>query len=94
MSCKRQTQSHPKSRACEYHSTGNFRRGKILSKDQIKAIIESLRTFIPGFISIEGEKIGIQGTPDKILSVVSSQISNNVPSELQEMYLQAFTSTE
>ena len=66
--------------------------GKTLSKDKIKATIESLRTFIPGFISIEGEKIGIQGTPDKILSVVKSQISNNVPNDLQEMYLQAFTS--
>ncbi len=34
---------------------------KALSKDQIKATIESLKVFIPGFISIEGEKIGIQG---------------------------------
>ena len=65
---------------------------KTLSKDQIKAIVESLKTFIPGFISIEGELIGIQGTPEKILSVVSSQISNSVPSDLQEMYIQAFTS--
>ena len=61
-----------------------------LSKEKILGILESLKTFIPGFITIEGEKVGVQGTPQKIVSVIASQINSNVPSELQEMYLTAF----
>lgn len=67
---------------------------KRLSKDKIKDIVESLRTFIPGFISIEGETIGIQGKPEKIMTVVSSKISSSVPSELQEIYINAFASVK
>ena len=66
-------------------------KGVNLSKDRIRAMIESLETFIPGFISLEGEQIGIQGTPDKIFSVVSAQINASVPGELQEIYLEAFS---
>lgn len=66
--------------------------GKKLSKEKIKKLVESLKTFVPGFISIEGEKIGIQGTPDKIMNVVSTQITNSVPNELQQTYLNAFAS--
>ena len=61
------------------------------SKEEIRAIIESLQTFIPGFISIEGEKVGIQGTPEKIVSVISSVVSESIPSDLREMYLEALT---
>jgi len=61
-----------------------------LSKAELKSLIESLKVFVPGFISIEGEKIGIQGRPDKVLEVVNSAI-NSVPNELQQMYLEAFS---
>ncbi|MCK4826840.1 ATP-binding protein [bacterium] len=61
-----------------------------LSKAELKSLIESLKVFVPGFISIEGEKIGIQGRPDKVLEVVNSAI-NSVPNELQQMYLKAFS---
>ncbi len=59
------------------------------SKTELKSLIESLKVFVPGFISIEGEKIGIQDRPDKVLEVVNSAI-NIVPNELQQMYLEAF----
>ena len=61
-----------------------------LSKDEIRKTVESLRTFLPGFISVEGEKVGIQGTPEKILDVISTQIVTSVPVEWQQIYLEAF----
>jgi len=66
--------------------------GQNISKAKIQSILESLRVFVPGFISVEGEKIGIQGTPDKIMSVVNSAI-NDVPNELQQLYLDAFSAS-
>ncbi len=63
---------------------------QIVSKQKIQAILESLKQFVPGFISVEGERIGLQGKPDKIMSVVYSTI-NDVPNELQQYYLDAFS---
>ncbi len=60
-----------------------------ISKDKIRSIIESLKVFVPGFVSAEGERVGIQGTPEKIMNVIASQI-NDVPNELQKLYLDAF----
>jgi len=62
-----------------------------LSKEKIKSIIQSLKTFVPGFISIDDEKVGINGTPEKIMEVISIKISG-VPSEMNQVYLDAFTS--
>ena len=66
--------------------------GQNISKAKIQSILESLRVFVPGFISVEGEKIGIHGSPDKIMSVVNSAI-NDVPNELQQLYLDAFSAS-
>ena len=63
---------------------------KNFSKAELKSLIESLKVFVPGFISIEGEKIGIQSRPYKVLEVINSTI-NSVPNELQQMYLEAFS---
>lgn len=60
-----------------------------MSKSDLKKLLESLKVFVPGFISIEGERISIQGRPDKILEVVNLAV-NSVPNELQKMYLEAF----
>ncbi len=60
-----------------------------LSRQELISLVESLKVFVPGFISIEGDKVGIQGRPDKVLEVINSAI-NSVPNELQQMYLEAF----
>ncbi|MCK4607767.1 MAG: hypothetical protein KAU35_10765 [candidate division Zixibacteria bacterium] len=62
-----------------------------LSKAQIESLIKSLQVFIPGFISIEGERLGIQARPDKVLDVINGAI-NNVPNNFQKMFLEAFSS--
>ncbi len=61
-----------------------------LSKSDIRSILESLQVFVPGFISIEGEKVGIKARPDRVQDVISSTI-NNIPSNIQKMYLKAFS---
>lgn len=63
---------------------------KQVSKIDLKSLIESLKVFVPGFISVEGDKVGIQGHPDKILEVIHSAIVN-VPNDLQGLYLTAFS---
>ncbi len=65
--------------------------GEGLSKEKIKDILASLNTFVPGFISIEGDVVGIQGQPEKVMAVISNQISSSVPNELQQIYFDAFS---
>lgn len=60
------------------------------SKADLERLVGSLKVFLPGYISIEGEKVGIQGHPDKIMVAINQAI-NSVPNELQQMYLKAFS---
>ncbi len=67
--------------------------GLELSKAGIASLIQSLQVFVPGFISKEGERVGIKARPDKVLDGINAFISN-VPNEFQQMYLQAFSSAQ
>jgi hypothetical protein len=62
---------------------------KPISKTELLSWIASLKVLIPGFISLEGEKVGVQGRPDVLMKAVHSAIQN-VPNELQQKYLSAF----
>jgi len=64
-----------------------------LSKRDITSLIQSLKVFIPGFISIEGERVGIQARPDRVIEVINGSISN-VPNNFQKMFLEAFSSVK
>ena len=68
----------------------NEKVGSPLSKPDLKALIESLRVLVPGFISIDGERVGIQACPAKVLEVISGAI-NRVPDAFQQLYLDAFS---
>lgn len=61
-----------------------------LSIKELESLIESLKTFIPGFIDKDGNVVGIQGHPDKILERIYSAI-NIIPHDLQQMYLSFFS---
>ena len=61
-----------------------------VSKNQIIDIMNSLKTFVPGFVSVNGDILGIQGTPKKIMEVVQKRI-NDLPNEIQRQYLDIFT---
>jgi hypothetical protein len=67
----------------------NEKVGRNIAKEDIKQMVKSLQTFIPGFLSIEGEKVGVQGTPEIILDKIHNT-TNNVPLEMQKLYIDAF----
>jgi hypothetical protein len=64
--------------------------GKI-SSQELKSLIESLRVFIPALISLEGDKVGIQGRPDKLMEVIHANIGE-IDYGFRELYLSAFSS--
>ena len=64
---------------------------KDYSKKELSSLINSLKVFLPGYVSIEGEKVGVQGRPDKVMEAINKAI-NCIPNELQQMYLNAFSS--
>jgi len=57
----------------------------------LEDLVGSLKFFLPGYISVEGKKVGIQGHPEKVMGAINQAI-NSVPNELQQMYLKAFSS--
>lgn len=67
----------------------NEKTGSPLSRPELKSLIESLRVLVPGFISIDGERIGIQARPAKVLEVINGAI-NRVPTAFHQLYLDAF----
>lgn len=69
----------------------NEKMSQTYSKADLESLIQSLKVFLPGYVSIEDEKVGIQGHPDKVMTAINQAI-NSVPNELQQMYLNAFSS--
>ncbi len=65
--------------------------GTTISKLDLKALIESLRGLAPGFVTVDGERIGVQARPEKVIEVINGAI-NRVPNEFQNLYLEAFAS--
>jgi hypothetical protein len=62
-----------------------------ISKSELHTIITSLKSFIPGFISIDdSDHVGIQGRPDKVFAVITETI-NKIPGNMQQIYLEAFS---
>jgi hypothetical protein len=70
----------------------NEKTKKNYSKADIEKLISSLKYFLPGYVSLDSETVGIQGRPDKIMEAINKAI-NCIPNELQQMYLDAFSSS-
>jgi hypothetical protein len=62
---------------------------KPMSRAELLSLIGSLEVLIPGFISVEGDKVGVQGRPDEVMKAIHSTIQS-VPNELHQKYLNAF----
>ncbi len=60
-----------------------------LFKKDIEVMVESLIVLVPGFVSIEGERVAIQGRPDIIMNAIRMKMSD-YPNDLQMMYLDTF----
>lgn len=66
-----------------------------ISTTDVKTLLDSLKRFIPGFIHIEGDVVGINGTPEKIMNVISEEIGKNITAgNMTEIYLKAFRDSE
>ena len=63
---------------------------KCISIEQIKTLIQSLETLVPGFISLEGDIVSLQAKPDKILKAIHQVTTVDIPQEFREAYLKAF----
>jgi hypothetical protein len=63
--------------------------GKPISRLELKGLIESLRALVPGFVSVDGERIGIQARPAKVMEVINGAV-NQIPNEFHQIYLDAF----
>lgn len=63
---------------------------KTISIEQIKTLIQSLKTLVPGFISLEGEVVSLQAKPQKILDVLHQVTTVDIPPEFRAAYLKAF----
>ena len=59
------------------------------TKEEIKKLMSSFETITPSLISIEGEYISLQGTPEKILSTIHA-IVNEVPNDMYKKYYERF----
>lgn len=72
-----------------YRLNQTLKFNKPMSKAELSSWISSLIVLIPGFISLDGEKVGVQGRPEELMKAVHSAIQS-VPNELQQKYLSAF----
>lgn len=62
-----------------------------VSKKELISLVESLRVLMPGYINVEKNRVGVQCHPDKIMKAIYASIQE-IPSELQQKYLDAFSS--
>jgi hypothetical protein len=62
---------------------------KQITRDNVLTWVTSLKTIIPGYISLEEDIVGLQGKPERVMEVLRAAI-DKVPSELQQKYLSAF----
>ena len=62
-----------------------------LSKEELKNTLQSLETMVPNYISLEGNLVSLQNTPEIILKALNQQSKDqNIPYEYRQLYLQAF----
>ena len=63
----------------------------IISRKELGELIESIGTFLPGFVNKDGDKISIKCRPERIMEEIQRKIQD-VPNEHQQKYLSAFSS--
>lgn len=68
-----------------------FEELKNITSDEIRTLIQSIKTIVPNFISFENDEISLQNTPDIIMTHLN-QISSdsNIPFEFRDIFIEAF----
>lgn len=64
---------------------------KDITSEQIRTLVQSLKTIVPNYISFESDEIGLQNTPAIILTQIN-QISSDssIPFEFRDIFMEAF----
>jgi hypothetical protein len=64
------------------------------SIDDLKSLVQSLERLVPNYISISHDNIvSLQVPPDKILHAINQTFATDIPSEFQDIYINAFSGT-
>lgn len=63
---------------------------KEFSKEELRNFVVSIQRIIPQLLSLEGDIVSIQLTPDKILSALNNALRKDIPPELFDAYINAF----
>lgn len=66
----------------------NEKLDKKLSKEKIRELMQSLKVFVPEFISIEGDKIGLNSNPELIKQAIN-EATHRLPTDIQQLYIDA-----
>ncbi|WP_424359780.1 ATP-binding protein [Methanocella sp. MCL-LM] len=68
----------------------NSQNGKVWTLDELMKLLGSLKNILSGFITFDNNKVAIHAHPDKLMAVMRNRITS-VPTEIQQMYLSAFS---
>jgi hypothetical protein len=63
---------------------------KPYSVKELRTMVESLQKLVPGYLSIQKEVVSINAKPEKILAVLNSVVTTDVPAEFLDIYMKAF----
>jgi len=64
---------------------------KTLTPERIRALLQTLETIVPGYVSLNGDSFSISSTPDIILKEINKISSgSDIPIEFREEFLKAF----
>lgn len=70
------------------HSSGVL---KNYSVDYLRTLAQSLERLVPGYISVANDVVSLQAPPEKILSAINQTFATDMPPEIREVYVKAFT---
>lgn len=62
-----------------------------ITSDQIRTLIQSIKTIVPNFISFENDEVSLQNTPEIIMTHINQLSSDsNIPFEFRDIFIEAF----
>lgn len=66
---------------------------KTITPEKVRAILNSLKAIVPGYVSLNGEQFSISSKPEIILKELNKISADpGIPPEFREMYLNSFSS--
>lgn len=68
-----------------------YKAGINITSEAITQIVQSLKTLVPSYISLDGQLVSLQSTPEIILrALLQTSNDSEIPFEFRDMYIKAF----